>query len=55
VCKARRVQADLFVSVHADAFIKPTARGSSVFVLSETGASSSSAPAGWRTRKIRPT
>ena len=41
VGKARRVQADLFVSVHADAFIKSTARGSSVFVLSETGASSS--------------
>ncbi|MGE5467201.1 MAG: N-acetylmuramoyl-L-alanine amidase, partial [Ignavibacteria bacterium] len=35
VQKARRVQADLFVSVHADAFLKPTARGSSVFVLSE--------------------
>lgn len=43
VQKARRVQADLFVSVHADAFIKPTARGSSVFVLSEHGASSSAA------------
>ncbi|RLJ63594.1 N-acetylmuramoyl-L-alanine amidase [Sulfurisoma sediminicola] len=43
VGKARRVQADLFVSVHADAFIKPTARGSSVFVLSENGASSSAA------------
>ncbi len=43
VQKARRVQADLFVSVHADAFIKPTARGSSVFALSETGASSSAA------------
>jgi N-acetylmuramoyl-L-alanine amidase len=43
VQKARRVQADLFVSVHADAFLKPTARGSSVFVLSETGASSSAA------------
>jgi len=43
VGKARRVRADLFVSVHADAFIKPTARGSSVFVLSETGASSSAA------------
>ena len=41
--KARRVQADLFVSVHADAFIKPTARGSSVFILSENGASSSAA------------
>lgn len=43
VGKARKVQADLFVSVHADAFIKPTARGSSVFVLSENGASSSAA------------
>lgn len=43
VHKARRVQADLFVSVHADAFVKPTARGSSVFVLSESGASSSAA------------
>ncbi len=43
VSKARRVQADLFVSIHADAFIKPTARGSSVFVLSEHGASSSAA------------
>jgi N-acetylmuramoyl-L-alanine amidase len=40
VLKARRVQADLFVSIHADAFIKPTARGSSVFALSEGGASS---------------
>ena len=43
VRKARGVQADLFVSVHADAFIKPSARGSSVFVLSENGASSSAA------------
>jgi N-acetylmuramoyl-L-alanine amidase len=43
VQKARRVKADLFVSVHADAFIKSTARGSSVFVLSENGASSSAA------------
>lgn len=41
--KARRIRADLFVSVHADAFVKPTARGSSVFVLSENGASSSAA------------
>jgi len=41
--KARRVQADLFVSVHADAFVKSTARGSSVFVLSEHGASSTAA------------
>ncbi len=43
VNKARRLQADLFVSVHADAFVKSTARGSSVFVLSEHGASSSAA------------
>jgi len=43
VQKARRIQADLFMSVHADAFVKPTARGSSVFVLSENGASSSAA------------
>ncbi|MDP3672395.1 MAG: N-acetylmuramoyl-L-alanine amidase [Telluria sp.] len=41
--KARKVQADLFVSLHADAFIRPSARGSSVFVLSEKGASSSAA------------
>jgi N-acetylmuramoyl-L-alanine amidase len=43
VTRARRVQADLFVSVHADAFVRPEARGSSVFVLSEKGASSSAA------------
>ncbi|MFC5551521.1 N-acetylmuramoyl-L-alanine amidase [Massilia aerilata] len=41
--KARKVQADLFVSIHADAFIQPSARGSSVFVLSEKGATSSAA------------
>jgi N-acetylmuramoyl-L-alanine amidase len=40
VAKARAVSADLFVSLHADAFIEPRARGSSVFVLSERGASS---------------
>ncbi|MDO4905563.1 MAG: N-acetylmuramoyl-L-alanine amidase [Lautropia sp.] len=40
VSKARGVRADLFVSIHADAFIKPEARGSSVYVLSSTGASS---------------
>jgi N-acetylmuramoyl-L-alanine amidase len=33
--KARKVKADLFVSVHADAFIRPNARGSSVFTLSQ--------------------
>jgi len=43
VAKAKRVKADLFVSIHADAFSTSTARGSSVFVLSETGASSSAA------------
>ncbi|GAB2905576.1 N-acetylmuramoyl-L-alanine amidase [Uliginosibacterium flavum] len=41
--KARRVQADLFVSIHADAFIRPDARGSSVFVLSDRGATSTAA------------
>ncbi len=43
VQKARNVQADLFVSIHADAFVEPTARGSSVFALSEKGASSTAA------------
>lgn len=43
VQKARRVQADLFVSIHADAFLTPTARGASVFALSQSGASSSAA------------
>jgi N-acetylmuramoyl-L-alanine amidase len=43
VTRARRVHADLFVSIHADAFVRPDARGSSVFVLSERGASSSAA------------
>jgi N-acetylmuramoyl-L-alanine amidase len=43
VDKARRVKADLFVSVHADAFVKPHARGSSVFALSERGATSTAA------------
>lgn len=41
--KARRVQADLFVSIHADAFIRPDARGSSVFILSDRSASSTAA------------
>jgi N-acetylmuramoyl-L-alanine amidase len=43
VDKARRVQADLFISIHADAFREPTARGSSVFALSESGATSAAA------------
>ena len=49
VHKARQVQADLFVSVHADAFRVPTARGSSVFALSEHGATS--AAASWLAQK----
>ncbi|MGE0800777.1 MAG: N-acetylmuramoyl-L-alanine amidase [Lautropia sp.] len=40
VAKARAVNADLFLSIHADAFTQPSARGSSVFILSERGASS---------------
>ncbi len=43
VRKARRVQADLFVSIHADAFFTPEARGASVFALSTRGASSAAA------------
>jgi len=43
VKKARRVQADLFVSIHADAFLNPAARGASVYALSEGGASSAAA------------
>jgi len=49
VSKARRVKADLFVSIHADAFIRPQARGSSVFALSERGATS--AAAGWLAKR----
>jgi len=43
VRKARRVQADLFVSLHADAFLRPEARGASVFALSSKGATSAAA------------
>ena len=43
VQKARRVQADLFVSIHADAFLTPKARGASVFALSQGGATSTAA------------
>lgn len=43
VVKARKARADLFVSIHADAFIRPDAHGSSVFALSEHGATSTAA------------
>ncbi|AUH01815.1 N-acetylmuramoyl-L-alanine amidase [Prodigiosinella confusarubida] len=43
VAKARKQRADLFVSIHADAFTSRSARGSSVFALSEKGATSSAA------------
>ena len=43
VQKARRVQADLFVSIHADAFYTPHPQGAGVFALSQGGASSSAA------------
>jgi len=43
VVKARKLKADLFVSIHADAFTNPSSRGSSVFALSERGATSASA------------
>ena len=43
VHKARRVQADLFVSIHADAFMNPQARGASIFALSDRGATSAAA------------
>ena len=43
VQKARRVQADLFISIHADAFFTERPQGASVFALSDRGATSSSA------------
>ena len=43
VRKARSVNADVFISIHADAFTRPDVRGSSVFTLSERGASSAAA------------
>jgi N-acetylmuramoyl-L-alanine amidase len=49
VARARKLRADLFVSVHADAFIKPHARGASVFALSRRGATS--AAARWLAKK----
>lgn len=43
VVKARKLRADLFISIHADSFTKSSARGSSVFALSERGATSATA------------
>jgi len=43
VDKAHRVQADLFISLHADAFFTPNPQGASVFALSQGGASSAAA------------
>jgi N-acetylmuramoyl-L-alanine amidase len=43
VQRARKWRADLFVSIHADAFVTPQAHGSSVFALSESGATSTAA------------
>ena len=43
VAKARSVKADIFISIHADAFTKPTARGTGVFALSQKGATSEAA------------
>jgi N-acetylmuramoyl-L-alanine amidase len=43
VQKAQKVQSDLFISLHADAFFTPQARGASVFALSQGAASSAAA------------
>ncbi len=43
VAKARKQRADLFVSIHADAFTDRSAHGSSVFALSTKGATSTAA------------
>jgi N-acetylmuramoyl-L-alanine amidase len=47
--KARKLRADLFVSIHADSFVRKDARGSSVFALSERRATSEAAR--WLARK----
>ena len=55
VRKARRVQADLFVSIHADAFMTPEARGASVFALSDSAAPRARRALDRRARRTRPT
>ncbi len=52
VAKARKQRADLFVSIHADAFTSRAARGSSVFALSTKGATSSAAKFPRRRRRM---
>ena len=49
VQKARKANVDLFISIHADAFVRPEANGSSVFALSQRGATS--AAARWLAKK----
>lgn len=43
VARARRQKADVFISIHADAFTNPSARGTGVYALSTKGATSSAA------------
>ena len=43
ISKARKVQADLFISIHADAYVLPHAKGASIFALSQQGATSTTA------------
>ena len=47
--KAKRAGASVFVSIHADAWIRPDARGASVYILSDKGASSEAAR--WMAKK----
>ncbi len=47
--KARKLNADIFISIHADAFKNPKARGASVFILSSRGATSEAAK--WLAKK----
>ena len=47
--KAKRADASVFVSIHADAWIRPEARGASVYILSDKGASSEAAR--WMAKK----
>ena len=47
--KARKLNADIFISIHADAFKNPKAHGSSVFILSSRGATSEAAK--WLAKK----